>query len=149
MKKLILLLLFIPLVVGCNSSGEDSTKSLNVIVINSNDTMLFDKNVFYIEANKKITLTLNHKGIMRKDIMGHNFVLLKRSVNIEAFLRKAMNSKDNDYIPFGEETIAYTKLLGGGESDTITFTIQDPGRYLFLCSFPNHFPMMKGELIVR
>ena len=76
-------------------------------------------------------------------------MLLKRNVNIEAFLRKAMNSKENDYIPFGGETIAYTKLLGGGESDTITFTIQDPGRYLFLCSFPNHFPMMKGELIVR
>ena len=39
-------------------------------------------------------------------------------------------------------------MIGGGESDTITFDAPEPGTYIFICSFPGHYQLMMGEFIV-
>ena len=54
-----------------------------------------------------------------------------------------------EYIPEGDEIIAYTKLLGGGDSDTITFEAPKKGIYTFICTFPGHWQLMKGKFIVK
>ena len=99
----------------------------------------------------EITLTLHHTGKMEKTVMGHNLVILKIGTDINAFGAKAADAKDSDYIPASEEAniVAHTKLLGGGESDSITFTISEPGTYDYICSFPGHLALMKGKLIVE
>lgn len=119
------------------------------IVLNSDDLMRFDKNMLLVQSGQKITLTLNHTGKMDKSIMGHNFVLLKKDVDVIAFAEKAVLAKNNEYIPEGDEVIVYTKLLGGGESDTITFDAPEKGYYTFLCTFPGHWGLMKGKLVVK
>jgi azurin len=119
------------------------------IILNSDDLMRFDKNMLLVQSGQKITLTLNHTGKMDKLIMGHNFVLLKKDVDVAAFAEKAVLAKNNEYIPEGEEVIVYTKLLGGGESDTITFDAPEKGYYTFLCTFPGHWGLMKGKLVVK
>jgi azurin len=48
-----------------------------------------------------------------------------------------------------EDVIAATKLLGPGENETLTFTAPEPGDYQFVCSFPGHFAMMRGIMVVR
>ena len=45
--------------------------------------------------------------------------------------------------------IAATKLLGGGETDTVIFDAPAAGTYEFLCSFPGHYAIMKGKFIVE
>ncbi len=119
------------------------------IILNSDDLMRFDKNMLLVQSGQKITLTLNHIGKMDKLIMGHNFVLLKKDVDVMAFAEKAVLAKNNEYIPEGDEIIVYTKLLGGGESDTITFDAPEKGYYTFLCTFPGHWGLMKGKLVVK
>ena len=119
------------------------------IILNSDDLMRFDKNMLLVQSGQKITLTLNHTGKMDKLIMGHNFVLLKKDVDVAAFAEKAVLAKNNEYIPEGDEVIVYTKLLGGGESDTITFDAPEKGYYTFLCTFPGHWGLMKGKLVVK
>ena len=119
------------------------------IILNSDDLMRFDKNMLLVQSGQKITLTLNHTGKMDKLIMGHNFVLLKKDVDVMAFAEKAVLAKNNEYIPEGDEIIVYTKLLGGGESDTITFDAPEKGYYTFLCTFPGHWGLMKGKLVVK
>ena len=118
-------------------------------ILNSDDLMRFDKNMLLVQSGQKITLTLNHIGKMDKLIMGHNFVLLKKDVDVMAFAEKAVLAKNNEYIPEGDEVIVYTKLLGGGESDTITFDAPEKGYYTFLCTFPGHWGLMKGKLVVK
>lgn len=83
--------------------------------------------------------------------MGHNWVLLKEGVDLAAFGQKSATAMDNDYIPASEEgsIIAHTKMLGGGESDTIEFTAPAKGSYEYLCSFPGHYALMRGVLIVE
>jgi len=123
-------------------------KEINII-LNSDDLMRFDKNILLVQSGQKITLTLNHIGKMDKSIMGHNFVLLKKDVDVIAFAEKAVLAKNNEYIPEGDEVIVYTKLLGGGESDTITFDAPEKGYYTYLCTFPGHWGLMKGKLVVK
>ena len=43
-----------------------------------------------------------------------------------------MLAKESEYIPAGDDTIAYTSMIGGGESDQIS-TVDQPGTYVFLC----------------
>ena len=119
------------------------------IGIGSNDLMQFDKKTLRVKAGKAVTLTLRHTGKMPKNVMGHNFVLLKRGVDMVDFAIKAMNAPDTDYIPEGDDTIAYTKIIGGGESVTISFRAPAKGSYDFLCSFPGHYAIMNGKFIVE
>lgn len=123
----------------------------NVLVIEGNDQMQFNTNELRAEAGKPITLTLKHVGKIPKEAMGHNLVILQEGTDEAAFAAKAINAKDTDYIPASEKAsiVAHTKLLGGGEEDTIEFTVDKKGTYNFLCTFPGHVAMMKGVLIVE
>ncbi|MCP4237751.1 MAG: azurin, partial [Aestuariibacter sp.] len=45
-----------------------------------------------------------------------------------------------------------TKIIGGGEQDTVTFDmskLSSAEDYTFFCSFPGHFAIMKGSFIVK
>lgn len=120
------------------------------IVLESTDQMTFSTNEIRVKAGEKVTLTLKHVGKMKVEVMGHNFVLLKQGTDLAAFAGKAMNAKDTDYVPAGsDEVIAHTKMIGGGESTTITFDAPEKGTYDFMCSFPGHYAIMKGKFIVE
>ena len=126
---------------------QSNTISNNVI-LNSNDQMKFDKKIIRVNANQKVTLTLNHNGRFPASSMGHNFVLIKKDVDVNEYALRAAGARNSEYIPEGDNEIAYTKMLGGGESDTITFDAPEPGTYVFICSFPGHYQLMMGEFIV-
>tara|TARA_B100001115_G_C15584935_1_gene279556 strand:+ start:41 stop:541 length:501 start_codon:yes stop_codon:yes gene_type:complete len=157
MKNLYASFILIILFSCCTSNkNNDSPKNKinqisnkDFVIINSYDNMFFDKKELNIQANEEINLILIHNGKMKKEIMGHNFVILKKNVDIDNFARKAYMSKETDYIPDTNETIAYTKLIGGGQSDTITFLIKETGKYNYICSFPGHHQLMKGILNVN
>lgn len=136
---------------GCGKSGGSgaSAKGQNVVTISGDDQMKFDKKTIKVKAGQKVKLTLKHTGKMKAEVMGHNFVLLKKGTDASAFATKAVAAKDQQYIPpdMKDSVLAYTKVIGGGQSDTIEFVAPPAGSYPFLCSFPGHFAMMQGELV--
>ena len=134
-----------------NNAPTGNTKAVEgtVLSIQGNDLMQFNKTELRAKAGQKVTLTLRHTGKMGKEIMGHNFVLLKQGTSIVEYANKAVDARENDYIPEGDAAIAHTKMLGGGETDTIVFDAPAPGTYDFICSFPGHMAMMKGKFIVE
>ena len=83
--------------------------------------------------------------------MGHNFVLLKAGTDLAAFSAKAINAKNTNYVPPSEaaSVIAHTEVVGGGGSTTIEFDAPAKGSYPFICSFPGHYAIMKGQFIVE
>ena len=83
--------------------------------------------------------------------MGHNFVLLKPGTDITAFSISASDAGEAaDWIPDGgSAVIAHTKMLGGGETASVTFMAPEAGSYDFICSFPGHSAMMRGKFIVE
>ncbi|WP_242092755.1 azurin [Aestuariivivens sediminicola] len=127
---------------------EDGVANL---VISGDDLMKFDKTELRVKAGDKVKLTLRHIGKLDKNVMGHNFVVLKKGVDLVAFGIKAASARDTDYIPADAagDIIAHTKLIGGGETTSIEFEAPESGEYEFLCSFPGHYAMMRGKLIVE
>ena len=57
----------------------------------------------------------------------------------------------DSYLPPGDpHVLAFTPVIGGGESTTITFStgkLEKGGDYTFFGSFPGHWSMMKGKLV--
>ena len=111
--------------------------------------MIYDKKTIEVKFGKNIMLTLNHKGKIGKEFMGHNFVLLKKDVDVDDFAMLALDFKENEYIPKNNDFIVHTRMLGGGESDTINFTIEEPGNYTYVCTFPGHYQIMQGILTIE
>lgn len=144
MKKFLLVFTF--LFVGFATFAQTSTK----ITIESNDQMKYNVSQIKVKAGQSVTLTLKHVGKMPIQAMGHNLVILQKGTDVPTFVRLASNAKASGYVPTGSKSvIAATKLVGGGQSTTITFTAPAKGTYDFICTFPGHFSMMKGKLIVE
>lgn len=136
-----------------DAQGNPSPASGRQVEITGNDTMKFSVTEIRSKPGETLTVTLRNVGTMPKFSMGHNWVLLKKGVNADEFVAEAANAPTTDYIPKSRESdiLAHTKLLGPKESDSVTFNAPpEPGRYVFLCSFPGHFQVgMRGELIVE
>jgi len=117
--------------------------------------MKFDLTAFEVKPGQKVSVTLKNVGTTPKFSMGHNFLLLDRTVNtgnVQTFLDKASTEAAHDYVPpDAKEVLAHTKLLGPNETDTVTFNAPYvPGEYLYLCSFPGHFTQgTKGFMTVK
>lgn len=144
MKKLLLLLSFLTLGIGV--FGQTSTK----ITVESNDQMKYNLSQIIVKAGQSVTLTLKHVGKMSVEAMGHNLVILQKGTDVAAFANQAARAKSNGYIPVGTKSvIVATKVIGGGQSTSITFTAPAKGTYDFICSFPGHYGIMKGKFIVE
>ena len=141
------LLIIFSLIIFTSCSDKND---VNNILITSDDYMKFDTRKITVKSGKIVKLTLKHIGQLDVQVMGHNFVLLKKKVNLIEFANKAATARDNQYIPVGsDEVIVYTDMIGGGQETTIEFLPPEPGVYDFVCSFPGHYAMMKGKFIVE
>ncbi len=147
MKKItIIIIVAVTLSLAFLSCGSSS----QTINLGSNDQIQFDKNELRVKVGQKITLMLTHSGQMDKNSMGHNFILLEQGVDVDQFALKAIQARDTEYIPEDKsEIIAYTSLIGGGESTSITFDAPEKGTYDYICSFPGHYALMRGKFIVE
>ena len=130
-----------------------STHATQKVTITGNDTMQFDKREFTVKSGEKVEIEFKNIGKLPKIAMGHNLVILKKGISSLKFGQKAMAMGANATNPLPEgsmsDVIAATKLLGPGETETITFTAPDPGDYQFVCSFPGHFAAMRGIMVVK
>lgn len=121
------------------------------VTVESNDAMQFNtKEIVVDKSCKEFKVTLKHVGKLPKASMGHNWVLTK-DTDFQATAQQGMSAGvANDYVKVGDErVIAHTKLIGGGESDSVTFDVSKLAagqNYTFFCSFPGHWSIMKGSL---
>lgn len=145
-----IIILFLSAVLSISPVNDFSVEPpVKEITVEANDRMQFDTKEIKVKAGEEIILTLKHVGKMPKQAMGHNWVLLKDGVVVKDFAMEAMKARDNDYLPKdSKDVIVATELLGGGESDTITFEAPEKGTYTFICTFPGHYGIMQGTLVV-
>lgn len=137
---------------GATASAAPAAAGPRVIELSADDTMKFNLTEIRAKAGETLRVTLTNKGRMPRQAMAHNWVLLKpmSDADVNAFGMSAA-TKVPDYLPADKASVvAHTKLLGGGETDSIEFTAPTAaGEYPFLCTFPGHFALMKGKLIVN
>ena len=135
------------LMLGSNSAFASAACEVS---IDSNDMMKFSSNSLSVPATcKEVKLTLNHTGKLPANVMGHNVAIVD-TANLQAVGNEGMSAGlENNYIkPNDSRVYAFTKIIGGGESTSITFStekMKKSGDYSFVCTFPGHWAIMKGK----
>ncbi len=143
------------LISGCNNSADSAKSNLPAkeVVIEANDQMKFNVTTIEVKPGQEVKLTLKNTGTMPKQSMGHDWVLLQKNTSPAKFIDAGFASASTDYVApeVAGQVIAKTKIIGPGESDTITFTAPSiPSPYDYICTFPGHFAAgMKGTLVVQ
>jgi azurin len=131
-------------------SGPAAAADACKLEITGNDQMQYDKKELDVPAAcKQVTLTIHHAGTLPAAAMGHNWVLVN-TPDFAAVANAGMGAglASNYVVPDDKRVIAHTKIVGGGQSDTITFStavLKSGGDYSFLCTFPGHNALMRGK----
>lgn len=124
------------------SFAVDSDNDVRTIVIKGTDDMKFDVTLIEAKPGETLRITLETVSNMPAQVMAHNVAIVDLDVDMEEFVIASMSATDNEYIApdYEDDVIAYTKMIGGGEVDTIEFTVPETtGDYEYVCTFPGHF----------
>jgi len=122
--------------------------------IEGNDAIQFSLSELKVSSScKSFTLTLKHVGTLAANVMGHNWVLTA-TADFEGVAVAGQNAgMGQNYVPPGDaRVIAATRIVGGGEETSVSFdasALEPGGNYTYFCSFPGHYVLMKGRLIVE
>jgi azurin len=81
--------------------------------------------------------------------MGHNWVLVS-TPDLTAVANAGMSAglAANYVADADKRVLAHTKVIGGGESASVTFAtaaLKKGGDYSYLCTFPGHNALMRGK----
>jgi azurin len=132
-------------------AAADAADKVCKLAITGTDLMQYDKKELAVAGDcTSVELTLTHGGKLPKEAMGHNWVLVN-TPDLSAVANSGMSAGvANNYIaPGDKKVLAGTRIVGGGESTTVTFAtsvLKKGGAYSYLCTFPGHNSAMRGVL---
>ena len=103
-----------------------------------------------VKAGSKVRLIFHNP-----DLMMHNLVLLARGSEEEVGaladkLAADPKGMEKGYLPVSPKVLHATPLVApNGKAELIFDAPNEPGNYPYLCTFPGHWRVMKGVLIVE
>jgi putative heme-binding domain-containing protein len=129
---------------------RDAIPDARAMTITAGKNLTYETTSFEAKRGEAIALTL-----VNPDVVPHNWALVKpgklQAVGEEA--NKLVGDPEaliRQYAPQSDDVICYTDIADPGQSYTIHFRVPDvPGRYPYLCTFPGHWMVMNGEMIVE
>lgn len=132
------------------------------VVITGNDQMQYDKKEIKLPAEcakSDIKIEFKHIGKLPAVAMGHNVVLVGNGKLSALQGRYATAGADpakidasSEQLKTSGEVIAYTKIVGGGATDSTVVPkdkLKAGEKYQYFCSFPGHFALMTGTLEIE
>jgi azurin len=144
---------FMAALMAVGVAGTASAAEPRLVKLKATDAMQYDVKSIQATPGEALKVTLTAVSAMAKAEMAHNFVLLAKGTNADAFAMEAAMARDNGYIPKAKASsiLAQTGFAGGGETVEVTFNApKEPGEYMYICTFPGHYiGGMKGKLIVK
>ena len=122
--------------------STDKKDDVRTIEVTGMDNLKYDKNLIEASPGETIKLVFKVVSNIPPQAMSHNIAILPQDMDTDAFVMASMGAGDNEYIApdYAEQLIAYTEMIGGGETSTVEFTVPEtPGDYDFICTFPGHY----------
>ena len=122
------------------------------LTINATDQMRFEQQTLQVDSKcTEVQVTLHNTGKMPANVMGHDWVLTKTS-DVAAVANAGMSAgiANNYQLPGDKRIVAATKVVGGGENTTVSFStaqLEANASYTYFCSAPGHFSIMKGKFV--
>ncbi len=122
--------------------------------ISGNDMIQYDKKQLKIGSDcTEVELTLTHAGKLPAASMGHDWVLVKAEDMSAVASDGLAAGAANNYVKKDDaRVIAHTKVVGGGESASVTFAtsaLKKGQSYKYMCTFPGHNALMNGDFIIE
>ena len=112
--------------------------------------MQFSKDTLVVSVGKTVSILFENP-----DFMQHNLLIVmpgKLEVVGQAAdaLMSTPDAAENNYVPQIPEVLFTTRVLNPNERVRLTFKAPSrPGAYPFVCTFPGHWRIMNGILIVK
>lgn len=108
----------------------------------------YDTESFTVKAGSKVKLVFNNS-----DDMMHNLLIVqpgKADAVGQMAMELGLEGEEKGYVPDDEAVLFHTNLLQPESSDVIYFTAPSkPGTYPFVCTFPGHYLVMRGVMVVK
>ena len=129
---------------------QKKLKNAREITIQTAGNLSYATRSFTVKAGQPIRFTLQNP-----DVVPHNWALIKPGTlhRVGDLANKLISNPEaaaRQYIPESSDVLAYTDIVLPREKFTIDFEApSEPGRYPFLCTFPGHWLVMNGEMIVE
>ncbi len=120
------------------------------IVIRAALGLQYETRKFTVKRGERISLTFDNP-----DTVPHNLVIgapasLPALGELANRLMSDPEAITTHYVPRSESVLFHTSLLMPANSETIHFDAPDqPGEYPYLCTFPGHWMVMNGVMVVE
>lgn len=136
---------------SATEANFDSQPNLQDITIKTVPArMLFDITEFEVPAGAPVKLSL-----INPDETAHNLVIVQPGAAEEVGIAGNEMAKDPNgikkhYVPESDKILHATKLLSPHTSETLRFIAPEkPGKYPYICTYPGHWVIMRGVMIVK
>jgi putative heme-binding domain-containing protein len=129
---------------------RDKIRGARAITIEAGKNLSYTVRSFTARPGEPIQLTF-----LNPDVVPHNWALIKPGTlsRVGDLVNKIIAEPDaatRHYIPRSDDVLVYTDIVGPQDQFTVSFRApMTPGRYPYLCTFPGHWMVMNGELIVK
>lgn len=145
---------------GEKKKDEKAAAGKCVLEVHGTDAMTFEipsqpssKDITISKSCKEFTIELKHTGKFPKNVMGHNWLVSETKDAADIQTKAAQAGMDKDFLPVMPDKIlgGSKKMLGGGESETIKFSMDKlkvGGDYTYFCTFVGHNGSMRGKVNV-
>ena len=142
-----------PVKKSAKESQFDSQKNLKTVEISCvKEQMLFTVKKFEVQAGQPVKIVFTNP-----DATQHNLVILKPGKDhIETIgmaaneMAKSPDGLKQQFLPKSNLILQATNLLNPESTETLRFTAPEkPGVYPYLCTFPGHWILMRGEMVVK
>lgn len=120
------------------------------IPIAAGQNLSFTEKELRVKRDEPIALVFRNP-----DVVPHNWALVKpgKLNEIGDLANRFIGDPEaviEQYVPKSSDVLCYTDVVEGQQSMTIYFKApSEKGRYPYLCTFPGHWMVMNGELVVE
>ena len=131
------------------SSGEQMAGARK-LVVDAIGGLQFKQKRLEAKPGEALALTLRNT-----DVMPHNLVLVKpngaQKVGTASFkMLTDPKAGQKHYVPDLPEVINYIPVINPGTEHVLNFRAPtEPGIYPYICTFPGHWQVMRGILVVK
>ena len=121
------------------------------IKIEGSDMMKYDVAEIILDTSCDQTkISLKHAGKLPINAMGHNVVIVEEK-NLSKITQQINFSLgvEKGYLPDSEDIIFISAMVGGGETTKLEMDMSKLDKtksYVFFCSFPGHWALMRGKI---
>ena len=130
------------------STGSSSDSgTLEFIIRPVGDQMKYETESISVSAGTEVTLIM--ENIATLPTMVHNIVVLKTDSDEDVNRVGMAAISAENYLPEDEAIFTATPIAQPGETVRVTFTTPtEPGTYRYICTYPGHYALMQGVMIV-